>query len=256
MKYANYPSNVRSNQYGFTIVEIMLAVTLSVILIAGVFQVYLSSKESFRVQAELARLQENQRIAIEFLQRDISKAGFVPYDCLPLPSCPTFPGPTITVTDGGGNNSDSITIMYTSTTDCLGAATPNGVAVNTYSITPATAQQPMPQLVCTGNGGATQPIADGIENMQILVGEDVVNNSTPGMGASADRYVNPATAVANIVSVRIALLARSQNPIRNQAVVQNFTVLDSNINQNSRLRRQVVTTTIPFRNSITSFINS
>lgn len=252
MKHVNSPSKVRSIQYGFTIVEIMLAVALSLILIAGVFQVYLSSRESFRVQAELARLQENQRIAIEFLQRDISKTGFVPYSCAPLPSCPTFPGPTITVTDGGGNNSDSITIMYTSTTDCLGAATPNGVAVNTYTVNPATLQ-----LTCLGNGGgAAQPIADGIESMQILIGEDAVNNSTPGLGASADRYVNPATAVANIVSVRIALLARSQNPIRNQTVVQTFTVLDSNINQNSRLRRQVVTTTIPFRNPITSFSNS
>ncbi|WP_455208162.1 PilW family protein [Kaarinaea lacus] len=244
MKQAKYFTNIKSQQCGFTIIEIMVAITLSMILIAGVIQIYLSSKESFRVQNELSRLQENQRIAIEFLQRDISKAGFVPYNGSPIPVA------NVTVVDGGGNNSDSITIAYTFTTDCLGAATPNGIAVNTYTINPATLQ-----LMCLGNGGGVaQPIADGIENMQIVIGEDVVNNST--MGVSADRYVNPATVVTNIVSVRIALLARSQNPIRSQATVQNFTLLDSNINQNDRIKRQVVTTTIPFRNPIGTFSNS
>ena len=57
---------------------ITVAITLSLILIAGVLQVYLSSKESFRVQNELARLQENQRIAVEFLQNSIRQAGFKP----------------------------------------------------------------------------------------------------------------------------------------------------------------------------------
>jgi type IV pilus assembly protein PilW len=224
-------------QHGFTLVEIMVAITLSLILIAGVLQIYLSSKESFRIQSELARLQENQRIAIEFLQRDISKTGFVPYNGAAIP------GSAITVTDGGGNNSDSITISYTSPTDCLGAQT-GGVAVNTWSINPDTLQ-----LMCVGNGGgAAQPITDGIENMQILLGDDAVNNST--IAPSADRYVNPATAgITKIVSVRIALLTRSSGPIKKQATVQNITLLDANVVPNDRLKRQVVTTTIPLRNA-------
>ncbi|MCI0507338.1 MAG: PilW family protein, partial [Gammaproteobacteria bacterium] len=225
-------------QRGFTIVEIMLAITLSLILIAGVLQIYLSSKESFRIQSELARLQENQRIALEFLQRDISKTGFVPYNGNPVP------GPAITVTDGGGNNSDTISVSYTFATDCLGAPAPDGFAVNNYFIDPNTLQ-----LMCLGNGGAVaQPIADGIENMQILVGEDNVNNST--IAPSADRYVNPSTAgITKIVSVRIALLTRSSGPIKKQATLQNITLLDANVAPNDRLKRQVVTTTIPLRNA-------
>lgn len=240
MKQASYLSNRKAPQCGFTIVEIMLAITLSMILIAGVIQIYLSSKESFRVQNELARLQENQRIAVEFLQRDISKAGFVPYAGTPIPAASI-----VTINDGGGNNSDSISISYTWPTDCLGAATPNGVAVNTYSVDPATLQ-----LMCLGNGGGVaQPIADGIENMQILVGEDAFNNSI--RFRSADRYVNPATPVppTRIVGVRIALLVSSANPIRTQSVVQNITLLDANLARNDRIRRQVVTTTIPLRNT-------
>ncbi|WP_455199905.1 PilW family protein, partial [Kaarinaea lacus] len=108
MKHTRYPSKFQSQQRGFTIVEIMVAITLSMVLIAGVIQIYISSKESFRVQNQLARLQENQRIAIEFLQRDISQAGFVPYPGGPIP------GPDITVIDGGGTNPDTITVQYTS----------------------------------------------------------------------------------------------------------------------------------------------
>ncbi|HEY5604648.1 MAG TPA: PilW family protein [Gammaproteobacteria bacterium] len=236
MKHRTGLGSCAFQQQGFTIVEIMLAIALSLVLIAGVIQIYLSSKESFRVQSELARLQENQRIAIEFLQRDISRTGFVPYNGDPLPA------PVITVVDGGANNSDSITVSYTAATDCLGAQT-GGFAVNNYFIDPNTLQ-----LMCLGNGNiVAQPIADGIENMQILLGENAINNSITD--PTADRYVNPATAnIAPIASVRVALLTRSAGSIKQQAALQNIALLDANVQQNDRLKRQVVTTTIPFRN--------
>jgi len=239
-------NNIELNhrQNGFTIVEIMVAITLSAILIAGVIQVYLSSKESFRVQNELARLQETQRIAIEFLQRDISKAGIVIFPNGPIP------GPEISVVDGGGNNSDSIQVRYESSTgtDCLGQALPanaNGIADNLYFV-----DQNTNQLMCLGNGGANaQPIVDGVENMQVLLGDNAIRfNST--MERSADRYINPTINHTEIVSLRVALLTRSLNPIRTQPVAQTFTVLDINVNQNDRIKRQVVTTTIPFRNVV------
>lgn len=241
MKRTRYSLKLNSQQSGFTIVEIMLAITLSMVLIAGVIQIYVSSKESFRVQDELARLQENQRIAIEFLQRDISQAGFVPYPNGPIP------GADITVVDGGGTNSDSVTIQYTSPTDCLGAAAPGGIAINTYTVNPVTQQ-----LMCLGNGNAVpQPIADGIENMQILFGDNAIIGNDPLTGPSADRYVNPATAgVTAVVSVRVSLLVRSQGPIRKQATVQNFILLDNNVARNDRIKRQVITTTVPFRNPV------
>jgi type IV pilus assembly protein PilW len=41
-----------------------------------VAQIYLSSKQAYRVQEALARVQENGRIAMEFLTKDIRMAGF------------------------------------------------------------------------------------------------------------------------------------------------------------------------------------
>lgn len=236
-------------QRGFTLVEIMVAITLSLVLIAGVAQIYLSSKESYRVQSELARLQENQRIAMEFLQNNIQQAGFKPYGSPPINN-------HITVDDSADGINDSITVRFTSATDCLGAQTPDGIAVNTFFI-----QQNADgfgQLMCRGNGNpnAPQPIADGIESMQILLGDNAnFANDTPAT-KTPDRYVN-ATALdstLNVVSVRIALLTRTDDPIKQQPVTETFTVLDTtfstagNPERFRRVKRQVVTTTIALRN--------
>jgi type IV pilus assembly protein PilW len=61
---------------GFTLVEVMVSITLSIVLLAGVGQIYSSSKQIYRLQEGQSRVQENGRFAIEFLNRDIRQAGF------------------------------------------------------------------------------------------------------------------------------------------------------------------------------------
>lgn len=65
-----------NKQRGFSLIEIMVAMTLSLILLAGVLQIYASSRQSFRMQEALSRTQENGRFALEFLSRDIRMADF------------------------------------------------------------------------------------------------------------------------------------------------------------------------------------
>lgn len=65
-----------NKQRGFSMIEIMVAMTLSLILLAGVLQIYASSRQSFRMQEALSRVQENGRFALEFLSRDIRMADF------------------------------------------------------------------------------------------------------------------------------------------------------------------------------------
>lgn len=59
-------------------VELMVALVLSLLLTAGVLQVYLGSKTTYRVTEGLSRLQENTRAAAEILARDIRMAGYIP----------------------------------------------------------------------------------------------------------------------------------------------------------------------------------
>lgn len=69
------PTRLR-NQHGLSLIELMVAITVSIILLAGVLQIYISSKQSYRVQEASARLQENGRFAMEFLARDVRVAGY------------------------------------------------------------------------------------------------------------------------------------------------------------------------------------
>jgi len=61
-------------QKGMTLVEIMVALVLGIFLIAGVIHIFLGSKQTYRMQENLARLQENGRFAMDFISRDIRMA--------------------------------------------------------------------------------------------------------------------------------------------------------------------------------------
>jgi len=63
-------------QQGVSLVELMVAMALSLVLLAGVVQIYVGSKQSFNVNDSLSRVQENARVAMDFLARDIRMADF------------------------------------------------------------------------------------------------------------------------------------------------------------------------------------
>jgi len=61
---------------GLSLVELMVAITISLILLLGVTSVYLSTRHSNAVQDEFSRLQENGRFAISLLSKEIRQAGY------------------------------------------------------------------------------------------------------------------------------------------------------------------------------------
>jgi type IV pilus assembly protein PilW len=63
-------------QQGLTLVEIMVALTLSLIIIGGVSQVYLSNKTSQRLLESLSVMQENGRYAVKIISDDIKEGDF------------------------------------------------------------------------------------------------------------------------------------------------------------------------------------
>jgi type IV pilus assembly protein PilW len=66
----------RRTQLGLTLIELMVAITVGLILTAGVLQIFLSNQQTYRIQETMSRLQENGRFAINMLTRDIRMAGF------------------------------------------------------------------------------------------------------------------------------------------------------------------------------------
>lgn len=60
---------------GFTLIELMIAMILGLIVIAGVTSVFLAGQRSFRTNDALADVQDGSRIAFELMSRDIREAG-------------------------------------------------------------------------------------------------------------------------------------------------------------------------------------
>ena len=64
-----------SGQRGFRLVELMIAITLGSLVVAGVGYLYLGSRQSFRNTENMARMQESARYALDTMARDIRMAG-------------------------------------------------------------------------------------------------------------------------------------------------------------------------------------
>lgn len=60
---------------GFSLVELMIAMVLGLIVIAGVTSVFLAGQRSFRTNTALADVQDSSRVAFELMARDIREAG-------------------------------------------------------------------------------------------------------------------------------------------------------------------------------------
>lgn len=69
-------SNAIRRQAGMSLVEIMVALTISLLLLAGVVQIFTGSKQAYRNNEALARVQENGRFAIDLLGSDLRMGGF------------------------------------------------------------------------------------------------------------------------------------------------------------------------------------
>jgi len=61
---------------GFSLTELMVALVIALILMAGIGQIFLSSKKSFNVQSALGRQQENGRYAVNVITQDLRRAGY------------------------------------------------------------------------------------------------------------------------------------------------------------------------------------
>jgi type IV pilus assembly protein PilW len=65
----------RNHQRGSSLVELLVAMTISLLVLAGVVNSFLASREANRMNDELGFIQENARYALDMLSRDIRQAG-------------------------------------------------------------------------------------------------------------------------------------------------------------------------------------
>jgi type IV pilus assembly protein PilW len=70
------PSRSRLAQAGLSIVEILIAMALGLLILGGVLYTFINSRPVFNANDAVARIQEDGRIAMERLAREIRQAGY------------------------------------------------------------------------------------------------------------------------------------------------------------------------------------
>ena len=115
---------------GFTLVEILVAMVISLFLIGGVVQLFVQNKTSYKLQEGIARAQENGRLSLYFIEKHARRAGY-PWDgtgaFIGFERTEAEEGAFInndTIPIEGGTSSDALVILYEAppggTTDCTG----------------------------------------------------------------------------------------------------------------------------------------
>ncbi len=249
-----------NKQSGISLIEIMIALLIGLFLLGGILQMFSASQQTYRMQSNLSRLQENGRIALDFLAYDIRMAGYW--------GCMTSSTGDISGTEGGLNVPDSITIKGGFALIPIGALIPTGAcgslvnsanscgAINcytdlsstiTYAISTYAAVNPTITLYRNTNN-LVNPLIEGIQNMQILYGVD-----SDGDGA-ANYFVaaNPAwiaTDWIKVISVRISLLVAT---LDDNLITQPMTYTYNGVitTPADRKIRRIFTTTIALRNHL------
>lgn len=193
----------KSRQSGMTLIEIMVALVISLFLLAGLLQMFFATRQSARTQENLSRVQENGRFGIEYINRVIRQAGY-------RYSGNILNGQNFSANPVEGSDDDSgdiITVQFEG-----GKAGQNAVrnCLDQQIISPAASTDTLSinddnNLQCQ-SGGTTQPILENVKDMQILYGE-----RKGGTVNSPIAYV-PASDVAewkNVFSIRVSLVLRT-----------------------------------------------
>lgn len=69
-------------QYGLSLIEIMVALVISLFLLGGIVQVYLGNKSAYGFSDAISRIQENGRFALDSITSDVRMARF--FGCVPV----------------------------------------------------------------------------------------------------------------------------------------------------------------------------
>jgi type IV pilus assembly protein PilW len=200
---------------GFTLIELMIAITLGLFLIGGLLMMVQSTRNAFGNQQLLAQLQDNERLVMTFMAEVTESAGYFPdpvhnsYTSMFLALSPiphgaqsfVMAGQTVFGTFNAAAPGDTVSIRYAAAANdnvfnCKGTINTTGatdIFVNTFWVNNANPNNPV--LTCTvssANGAFPNtdiPLVNGVQNLTILYG---VKRNVNDTGSCADTYLTAA----------------------------------------------------------------
>ena len=262
-----------NSQQGFSLIELMIAITLGVVMMGAALQFMVGTTRTYDLGDDISRIQENGRIALDILVKDAENAAhltsliprrrnFFLMDCSGTGANACLRDDTQLVS----SSSDRLAVQYTpypddgTEVDCLGTTIPAGtLLVNVYTIDDIDGDG-INSLYCQGFNASTnawlsaapQPLVDGIDQMQLLY-----RVTTPAAGPTGNdsyRYISgdqlTAAMYPFITAVRIGLLV-SNGQVAGAAdnLARSYRVLDGNqLDITDNHMRRIYSTTVQFNN--------
>jgi type IV pilus assembly protein PilW len=235
----------RLNTQGFTIIELLVAMVVSLLALGAIYSTFLSQFKSYQVQEEVAAMQQNIRAAMYHMQREIRMAGCDPFDRLiTLPSSAPIPTSKYGVANYPINqiieaNSNSIVFMEDVNPPDGDVNDPNEIIG--YSLNVGNWN------LVRNTGGGDQTVAENINALNFVY----LDGSSPPIVLNPGG-TNVATGdLSRIRSVEITIVARTGENLRaspNNMVYKNQrdeTILGV---QNDRYSRKRLTAVVKCRN--------
>lgn len=127
----------KKSMAGLTLVEVLVALAISLLLGTGVYQIFVGTTRSYAMNEDLARLQENGRFALHFLRSEVRGAGYL--GCLQDVSKVTnaLNGATDFVYDFQGAIYGAEALSAGGWADSSGAVNPLATGTNAMALNPA-----------------------------------------------------------------------------------------------------------------------
>ncbi len=69
-------TQLMSTQFGFSLIELMIAMTIGIFIIGGIISVFITSGQTYRLQQAISQVQDKGRFSVKKLREGIQTAGF------------------------------------------------------------------------------------------------------------------------------------------------------------------------------------
>ncbi|AGA91847.1 prepilin-type N-terminal cleavage/methylation domain-containing protein [Thioflavicoccus mobilis 8321] len=199
-------------QRGFTLVELMVALLIGVFLTAGVLALFAATKQSYRINEGVSRVQESGRFAIDYMSRDLRLAGFTELGTtltsnfvMGWNGASSAPSGAMTAGVPSSDYEAQTDVLSISYIEPLAAATTHTIL---YYIAEGASGEP--GLFRKEDSATSQELLEGVYDMQIRYGLDTTSPPDGQLDSYADAdTVTTGTNWPNVVAVRIDLLLGS-----------------------------------------------
>lgn len=175
-------------QSGLTLIEIMVALLIGAFLLAGVIQIFIVNKQTYRVQENLSRMQENGRFALDYLNRYVRLAGYVTTESL---NDIRYKDLTRNSQTGESDNSSLTSAIFSNSSNrAVGGTDSDGLNLSD-SITVRFQADPSynPVSDCLGNA-VDSPNGDVIVESRFFLQADASNGNQPTLYCDPIHYTN------------------------------------------------------------------